>query len=190
MKLNFVSSTIKIKISRWPTSVHLWKPRILARQSGTSLRFMVPVRVHRSSWVFVVGVRSNHSMSTVKKRSSKSNRFLSPTMRIFKKTCWNLMRKETNSYKKTAGDFECTMPPDLQIFADHCGPRQTMPWETIKQGLLQPQGELYPNQTIFNHRSWDQLIEFHMSFYETISSEYLVQGNFKHTQFSPEHLRW
>ena len=47
----------------------------------------------------------------------------------------------------------------LQMFADHCGPRQTIPWEAINQGLLQPQGELYPFQTIFNHRSRDQLHE-------------------------------
>ena len=56
----------------------------------------------------------------------------------------------------------------LQMFADHYGPRQTIPWETINQGLLQPQGELYPTQTIFNHRSLDQLLEFRTSFYETI----------------------
>ena len=36
----------------------------------------------------------------------------------------------------------------LQMFADHYGPKQTIPWETINQGLLQPQGELYPIQTI------------------------------------------
>ena len=78
----------------------------------------------------------------------------------------------------------------LQMFADHCGPRQTISWETINQGLLQPQGELYPIQTIFNHRSRDQLLEFRTSFYETISSEFLVQGNFKHTQFSREHWHW
>ena len=36
----------------------------------------------------------------------------------------------------------------LQMFADHYGPRQTIPWETINQGQLQPQGELYPIQTI------------------------------------------
>ena len=76
----------------------------------------------------------------------------------------------------------------LQMFADHCGPRQTIPWETINQGLLQ--GEMYPIQTIFNHRSRDQLLEFRTSFYETISSEFLVQGNFKHTQFSWEHWHW
>ena len=78
----------------------------------------------------------------------------------------------------------------LQMFADHCGPRQTIPWETINQGLLQPQGELYHIQTIFNHRSRDQLLEFRTSFYETISSAFLVQGNFKHTQFSREHWHW
>ena len=78
----------------------------------------------------------------------------------------------------------------LQMFTDHFGPRQAIPWETINQGLLQPQGELYPIQTIFSHRSWDQLLEFCTSFYETISSEFLVQGNFKHTQFSREHWNW
>ena len=76
----------------------------------------------------------------------------------------------------------------LQMFADHCGPRQTIPWETINQGLFQ--GELYPIQTIFNHRSRDQLLEFRTSFYETNSSEFFVQGNFKHTQFSWEHWHW
>ena len=38
----------------------------------------------------------------------------------------------------------------LQMFADRYGPRQTIPWETINQGLLQPQGELYPIQTILS----------------------------------------
>ena len=62
--------------------------------------------------------------------------------------------------KKNAGDFKCTMPPYFVIphglstlyrcslTADHCGPRQTKPLETITQGLLQPQRELYPIQTI------------------------------------------
>ena len=36
----------------------------------------------------------------------------------------------------------------LQMFPDHYGPRQTILWETINQGLLQPQEELYPIQTI------------------------------------------
>ena len=78
----------------------------------------------------------------------------------------------------------------LQMFSDHYGPKRTILWETINQGLLQPQGELYPIQTIFNHRSRDQLLEFCTSFYETLSSEFLVQGNFKHTQFSQEHWYW
>ena len=77
-----------------------------------------------------------------------------------------------------------------KMFADYCGPRQTIPWETINQGLLQPQVELYPIQTIFNNHSRDQLLEFRTSFYETISSEFLVQGIFKHTQFSREHWYW
>ena len=76
------------------------------------------------------------------------------------------------------------------MLADHFGPRQKIPCETINQGLLQPQGELYPIQTILNHRSQDQLPEFRMSFYETISSEFLVQRTFKHTQFSREHWYW
>ena len=29
----------------------------------------------------------------------------------------------------------------LQMFADHFGPRQTIPWETINQGLLQPNSD-------------------------------------------------
>ena len=58
----------------------------------------------------------------------------------------------------------------LQMFADHCGPRQTIPWETINQGLLQPQGELYSSQPIFDHRSWDQLLKFRTSFYNRVLS--------------------
>ena len=72
--------------------------------------------------------------------------------------------------KKPSGDFKCTMPPwlcnsmwpqhTLQMFADHFGPRETIPWDTIKQELrlVQPQGELYPIQTIFSHHSQDQLL--------------------------------
>ena len=75
--------------------------------------------------------------------------------------CWEKLQKKKK--KKNAGDFKCTMSPacnstqphhTLQMFADHCGPRQTIPWETTNQGLLQPQGDLYPIQTIFNHPSW------------------------------------
>ena len=78
----------------------------------------------------------------------------------------------------------------LQMFANHCGPRQTILWETINQGQLRTQRELYPIQTIFNHRSRDQLLEFRTSFYEIISSEFLVQENFKHTHFSRKHWNW
>ena len=78
----------------------------------------------------------------------------------------------------------------LQMFADHCGPRQPILWETINQGLLQLQGELYPIKTIFNHRSRDQLLELCTSFYETISSEFLFQGNFKYTQFHESIGHW
>ena len=56
--------------------------------------------------------------------------------------------------------------------------------------LLQPQGALYPIQTILNHHSRDKLLEFRSSFHETIGSDFLVQGNFKHIQFSWEHQTW
>ena len=114
----------------------------------------------------------------------------------FTQLAWVNLKKR----RKNAGDFKCTMPPafcnstrpqhTLQMFADHCGPRQIIPLETINQGLLQPQGELYPIQTILNHCSQDQLLEFCTSFNETISRGFLVQENFKHTQFSREHWYW
>ena len=69
------------------------------------------------------------------------------------------------------------------MFADHYGPRHTVPRDTINQGLLQPQGELYPIETIFNHRIQDQLLEFCTSLYKTISSELLVQGNLSTLNF-------
>ena len=47
-----------------------------------------------------------------------------------------------------------------------------------------------PYSDHINHRSRDQLLEFRTNFYETISSEFLVQGNFKHTQFSREQWYW
>ena len=62
---------------------------------------------------------------------------------------------------------------------------------TIKiKGLLQPQRALHSSQKIFNHCSLDQLLEYRMSFYKTISSEFLVHGNFKNTQFSQEQYWW
>ena len=36
---------------------------------------------------------------------------------------------------------------------------------------------------LINHRSRDQHLEFRTSFHKTISSEFLIQGNFKHTHF-------
>ena len=62
-------------------------------------------------------------------------------------------------------------------------PYHEKPLNTAIQGLLQPQGELYPIQTILNHRTRNQLLEFHTNFYEIIGSDFLVQGNFKHIQF-------
>ena len=64
-------------------------------------------------------------------------------------------------------------------------PRHTIPRNTINQELLQPQGELYPSQPIFNHRNRNQRLEFCTSFYETISSasEFLAQGIFQAPKF-------
>ena len=144
-----------------------------------------------------------HQRETLSERSIRPPLIIQPDLdRLY--TVHSLLGGEKSNQtkkkkKKNAGDFKCTMPPacnptrpqhTLQMFADHCGPRQTKPWETINQGLLQPQGELYPIQTIFNHRSRDQLLEFRTSFHETISSEFLVQGNFKYTQFSREPWYW
>ena len=42
--------------------------------------------------------------------------------------------------------------------------------EILDLGLLQPQGELYPSQPIFNRRIRDQLLKLGISIYETISS--------------------
>ena len=58
------------------------------------------------------------------------------------------------------------------------------------QGLLQPQGVLYPIQAIIKHRSQDQLLEFRTSFHKTVRSKFLVQGNFQHTQFGREDWTW
>ena len=121
---------------------------------------------------------------------------------VWKITCYMSVQNQTLQQQQqltttttiNAGDFKCTRPPTcnsmrpqhtLQMFADHYGPRQTIPWETINQGLLQPQGELP-----YSDHSRDQLLEFRTSFYKTISSEFLVQGNFKHTQLSREHWYW
>ena len=46
----------------------------------------------------------------------------------------------------------------------------------------------YAYQPTKYHRSQDQLPEFHAGFYETIN-KFLVQENFKHAQFSQEHLK-
>ena len=59
----------------------------------------------------------------------------------------------------------------LEMFADNFGLSKTN--QTMRNHYT---GTLYPIQTIFNHRSRDQLLEFRSSFYETISSEFLVQG--------------
>ena len=65
---------------------------------------------------------------------------------------WHL-KKKTQVILSALRPLTCnSMWPQhtLQMFADHYGPRQTIPWETINQGLLQPQGELYPIQTILS----------------------------------------
>ena len=62
-------------------------------------------------------------------------------------TVWIDLEKMGRLKKKVILSAFCnsTRPQhNLQMFADHCGPRQTMAWGTINQGLIQPQGELYP----------------------------------------------
>ena len=56
---------------------------------------------------------------------------------------------------------------------------QDIPFHEIpfNQGLLQLQGELYPSQPIFNHRSQDQLLEFCASFYRQLVVNSLSKGN-------------
>ena len=67
----------------------------------------------------------------------------------------------------------------LQMFTDRCGLRQNIPWETINRWL-------FPIHTILALHIHDQRFKFHTRFYETISTEFFVQGNFNHTQFSQE----
>ena len=65
---------------------------------------------------------------------------------------------ERLTWGKNAGDFKYTMPSDFVIPEGLCilyrcplttmAQDKTIPWENINQGLLQPQGELYPIQTI------------------------------------------
>ena len=59
----------------------------------------------------------------------------------------------------------------LQMFVDHFDPRQSKPRDTIKQGLLQQQGELYPFQTIFNHSNKD-----HLSFVRVSAKQLAVRS--------------
>ena len=87
---------------------------------------------------------------------------------------------------KNVGDFKCTAPcfviprglstlygPSLTTMA------QSIPYheKPFNQGLLQPQGALYPiHQTIIKRPSRKQLLEFRTRFHETISSVFLVEG--------------
>ena len=99
--------------------------------------------------------------------------------------------------KKSAGGFKCTMPPDLIIPHGLSTPNRYSPTTLVQDKayheipliseLLQPEGELYPVHTIYNNCSQDQLLEFCTNFYKTVNSDFLVQGNFKHAQFSWEH---
>ena len=95
----------------------------------------------------------------------------------------------------------CTMPPAFVIphsFSTlyRCSlttVAQSKPYheKPFNQRLLQPQGELYPIQTIINHCSRDQLLQFPMSFHETINKQWVsCPRNFKHTQFSRERWTW
>ena len=96
--------------------------------------------------------------------------------------------------KKKAGDFKCAMPPDFVIPQGH---------NTLYRCLLTTLAQDKPYHekplirdcckhngscTLFRpYLTITARIEFCMSFCKTISSEFLVQGNFKHTQFSQKH---
>ena len=96
-------------------------------------------------------------------------------------------------------DFKCTIPPwlcnttrpqqTLQMFADHYSPRHTILWNTIKQGLLQLQGELYPSQPLLTIAT-----RINSSSFVRVSMRQLavnsIQENFKHTRYSWEHWYW
>ena len=96
--------------------------------------------------------------------------------------------------KKNPGDFKCTMPPwlcnskwlqhTLQMFTDHYDPRHTIQWKTIKEGLMQPQGELYPCLSILNHRNRDQLLEFCTSSMRQLAVNSLSKGIQPHPIFT------
>ena len=76
------------------------------------------------------------------------------------------------------------------MFADHYGPRQNHTMRNHWSGTAATTREAVPYSDHINHPSRDQLLEFRTSFYETISVEFLVQGNFNHTQFSREQWYW
>ena len=78
----------------------------------------------------------------------------------------------------------------LQMFADHYSSRQTIPWETINQGLLQPQGELYPIQTIINHPSRDQLLEFVRVSMRQLAVSSLSEGKQGKSLFKMPNMAW
>ena len=69
-------------------------------------------------------------------------------------------------------DFKCTMPPSTH-FTDvtQCDPKTNHTIRNHKSGTAATtRGAVYPIQTIINHRSLDQLLEFRTGFHEIISS--------------------
>ena len=87
--------------------------------------------------------------------------------------------------------FKRTMPPDFFSTQPQHTLQKDKPYQEIP--LIRDCCNHKGSFTLFipyNHRSQDQLLKFQTSFYKTISSEFLVQGNFKHTQFSREHWYW
>ena len=81
-------------------------------------------------------------------------------------------------------DFSKRSLHTLQMFADHYGLKHNIPWNTIKQVLLQPQKKLYLSQPAFNHSSRNQLLGFRTSFHETICNEFLVRENFDSSTYT------
>ena len=75
----------------------------------------------------------------------------------------------------------------LQMFADYCGPSNTIPNKPSYKKCCKPERIQYRNQPTLYHHSQDQLHEFCTGIYETFNSEFPDQGNFKHDQFSGKH---
>ena len=94
-------------------------------------------------------------------------------------------QRETLSERPVRLPLRCSMTTMAQD-----KPYNEIPLETAAtaRGALPYTVTPGPIQTILNHHRRDQLLVFRTSFHEKISSEFLVEKNVKHTQFSLKHL--